>query len=130
MTTSPVTRCRRPGCGRPLRSALSVSRGIGKACAAKERAEARERAREEALRIATAPFSDAQIEKATALIARGGLRPAERPGVWRAASSDGKRAYVVTALSCECDAAAHHKLCLHRCAVVMTELAQSWQEAA
>lgn len=47
--TSPLARCRRPGCGRPLRSPASVARGMSKACAIRE-----------ALRIAVAPYSDRQ----------------------------------------------------------------------
>jgi hypothetical protein len=114
-------RCSRSGCKGILRSASSVAAGISPACAAKERAEEKERA----LRSAVAPFSAKQVTDATALAGR--LTPASRPGIWLAPSSDGVTVYRLSALWCPCKAQGP---CRHQCAVIMRELAESWQEAA
>lgn len=115
---TPVT-CRR--CTRPLQSRASRANGIGRHCERLERAERRERA----LRMAVAPFSARQVEDATALAGR--LAPASRPGTWLALSSDGVTVYRCSALWCPCPA---QRPCKHQCAVIMREIAETWNEAA
>jgi len=57
--------------------------------------------------------------KAADLLLSGGLvRQRGHSGrVWRAASSDGKRSYLLTVEVCNCDAGIHEVLCNHRAAL-------------
>lgn len=72
----------------------------------------------EALRLAVVPYSPAQRDKAERLIIAGGLKPANRPGLYRIASSDGVTVYLATALSCPCVA---RGLCYHRAAAALAD---------
>ena len=54
------------------------------------------------------------LAKAEALVASGGLAATNRPGVYRATSSDGTGSYVCTAQGvCGCEAARRGKGCKH-----------------
>jgi hypothetical protein len=54
------------------------------------------------------------LGKAEALIASGGLAATNRPGVYRATSSDGKRSYACSAAgTCTCEAANRGRPCCH-----------------
>src|SRR5258708_32923681 len=57
---------------------------------------------DERLAVPVAPYSQAQVRKALGLIARNGLTPAGREGVYRAASSDGVTSYLTCAVACSC----------------------------
>jgi hypothetical protein len=54
------------------------------------------------------------LAKAEALVASGGLTATDRPGVYRATSSDGTGSYVCTAQGvCGCEAARRGNACKH-----------------
>jgi len=57
--------------------------------------------------------------KAAELLLTGGLVRQRGHGgrVWRAASSDGSRSYLLTVEVCNCDAGLHSVLCNHRAAL-------------
>jgi hypothetical protein len=112
--TTPVTRCQRSGCGRPLTAAASVARGYSLRCQKLEL----EDGRAEAIELAIIPWSELQREDAKALIKADKLRPLDRPGMYRVTSRDGKRTYFSSALSCPCQA---RGLCLHRCAAAIAD---------
>lgn len=102
---APPVKCRR--CGRILRSATSIARGMGEACAAKTAAAAR---------TAATTVNPDQLAKATELVAEGAIVPVHRGTVYRAVSSDGRRTYTVTPWACDCPAGVHDRLCYHRVA--------------
>jgi hypothetical protein len=116
--TPEVIKCQRNGCGRPLRSAASIARKMSARCFA----IARDEKRAEAARLAAVPFGKLNAP-ATDLIIAGKLRPV-RENVWAVRSTDGKREYTATSLSCECRAAAFGYLCKHRCAAAMGDAAR------
>ena len=104
-----TARCLR--CGRALRAASSVAAGYGRWCRARIRAAQ--------LAEILKGFTAAQVEKARELIADGGLVPTSRPGVFRAVSSDGERAYLAHSATCNCPwgLRGKAKACAHSLAV-------------
>jgi hypothetical protein len=66
--------------------------------------------------VTTATCTTTLLAKAEALIASGGLAATDRPGVYRATSSDGKRSYLCSAQFCFCPAGERGQSCKHRLA--------------
>lgn len=106
-----VHRCLRPGCGRVLRSAESIARGMGRSCARK--------IREAAEAADLSAWTPKQVEQARELIEDGGLVPAGREGVFLAVSTDGSEVYRCTADFCECPAGQKDHQCYHRCGIAI-----------
>jgi hypothetical protein len=69
------------------------------------------------------------LAKAEALVASGGLTDTNRPGVYRATSSDGKRSYLCSAQFCYCHAGERGNACYHRLAA-QVETARQVRESA
>jgi hypothetical protein len=69
------------------------------------------------------------LAKAEALVASGGLTATNRPGVYRATSSDGKRSYLCSAQFCYCHAGERGNACYHRLAA-QVETARQVRESA
>jgi Family of unknown function (DUF6011) len=121
----PAVRCRRSSCRRVLTSKASIANGIGRWCAAKERAEQKAAAAERALQVAVAPYSARQRQDAVVLAGR--ITPAERPGLWLVPSSDGVSTYRATAGGCPCQSRGP---CRHMAAVALRETFEAYQEVA
>jgi len=108
-------------CKRPLRAAASIAALRGRRCRAKVRAEAR---------AAAGHNKPEQVAKAVQLIEDGGLVPTNRPGIYRAVSSNGEVTYLVAAQACSCRAGVHDRLCYHRIGVAILEAARPARRAA
>jgi hypothetical protein len=111
-----IVTCRR--CGRHLRTAESVARGIGPKCLAREKSEA-------ATVAGTGRFTVSQINKAVELITTGGIVPSARPLLWFVVSSDGRETYLVNTIedTCTCPAGERDVLCYHLAATAIIEAA-------
>lgn len=98
-------------CGRILRAADSVARGMGRTCRAKVTAAAKAKA--------AAEYKPATAAKAMELIEMGGI-VAIRTGVFRAVSSDGTRTYLTAPQACNCAAGLKGQfVCFHRAAAAI-----------
>ena len=91
--TDKTSKCLR--CGRTLR----VSKTYGPVCRAKIRLAM--------LNEAIKGFTTRQVDAARELIEDGGLVPTSRKGIYRAASSDGERAYLTHSQTCNCPSGLH-----------------------
>ena len=92
-------------CGRKLRATASITRGYGPGCAARIAAAAK--------LTALAGYTADQIAKARELIEDGGITRIRR-GIYRAASSDGTKTYLVAATGqCNCPAGLRGRACYH-----------------
>lgn len=120
-TDTHEARCLRPGCGRVLRSAKSVTAGYGPTCLRK--------IREAAIAEAKAGFSEAQQESAGQLIRDGGIVAQDRH-LYVAVSSEGDKAYSVEAHSCTCHAGASGRRCYHQLAARILDAASLLPKAA
>ena len=92
-----MTGVRCQGCNRPLRSARSLTLGMGRTCLAKARAKLLSEIEQD--------YKPAQRDKARAAIAGGGIRALSRPGLYAVDSSDGTTAYVTSATTRKCSCA-------------------------
>jgi len=111
-----TTSCRR--CGRQLRTADSVARGIGPKCLAREKSQA-------AVLATTGEYTASQINKAVDMILTGAIVPSSRPLEFFAVSSDGRDIYTVDTIegTCNCPAGARDVACYHLAAVAIIEAA-------
>jgi hypothetical protein len=98
-----TAKCRR--CGHHLRAAASIKTGYSKRCLRLARAEA--------IETVFAGYTEAQQDKALTLMASGDLKPAGRPGVWQAPSSDRSTIYDIAQDACSCPA---RRRCYHQAA--------------
>ncbi len=110
-----TTTCRR--CRRQLRTAESVARQLGAACAKRERQEA-----------AAADFKAEQVDKAAEVVELGGIvrttrtTSAGRP-VFRVITFDGIGRHLSTTEHCDCTAGLKGRRCWHILAARMTTAA-------
>ena len=70
------------------------------------------------------------LAKAQALIASGGLAATNRPGVYRALSSDGVSTWLCSAQWCYCPAGEHGNACKHRLAAQVAVADEQRAQAA
>ncbi|MCW2938473.1 MAG: hypothetical protein JWN00_1458 [Actinomycetia bacterium] len=104
--TTTTARCRR--CRRPLRSAKSITAGMGRTCAKRTRQDA------------AATFKPALVAKAHELIEQGGIVALRGRRIFRTVSSDGERTYLTAPEACNCPAGLRAKhICFHRVAVIL-----------
>jgi hypothetical protein len=103
--------CLAPGCGRPLTSPVSRSRGYGHGCWRKLRT-----ARTVARVVVAEVYTAEQLDKADELIEDGALVPTGIEGMFLAVSSDGSEYYQTTTYECSCPAS---RPCCHNAAATM-----------
>lgn len=101
-TTNPTVKCIR--CGRTLRSAASVARGMGPACASK-------------VAKATVDAKSTTLDKARELIELAALVPVKGRHVFRVVSSNADQTYLTAARNCTCPAGLKGRACYHMAAV-------------
>jgi hypothetical protein len=111
--TGHTVKCGR--CHRILRSERSIRDGYGRGCKARMRAAA--------IAAAVKGFAQRQIEAAMEIIEDKALVATNRPGVYRAASSDGTQTYLTHSQTCGCASGLRRltaTTCKHSLAVVIT----------
>lgn len=105
-------------CGRVLRNAESVARGIGPKClrAARQRAAQLD-----------ATYTDAQIESAIEAIEDGAVVPSCRPLLYFVVSTDGSENHLVNLIedTCNCPAGRADRACYHLAAAQAVDLPQA-----
>jgi hypothetical protein len=112
-TTSEQAHCLR--CGRILRSADSITRGLGRTCRTKIRTAERT--------ANLTDFKPEQIASAHELIEDGAIVTI-RPQIFRSVSSDGSEQYLTAATGqCNCPAGLKSRRCYHVAAVRILTLA-------
>jgi hypothetical protein len=116
-TDAPATTANCLRCGRVLRSAKSITDGMGRTCKAKVAAAARA--------LDLAGFKPFQVDKAVEAIEQGGIVPTSRAGVYTAVSSDGTTTYLVHSVACTCPAGVKGRACYHRAAVAILDAAST-----
>lgn len=104
MTTSRCTRCHRP-----LRSAASITRGMGRTCAKRTRQA-----------NAVKDIKPATIAKAVELIEQHGIVAIRGRRIFQVVSSDGTATYKTAPHACTCTAGLKGRhVCYHRAAALM-----------
>lgn len=102
-------RCR--DCGRPIRAAASVARGLGEGCLRK--------ARRRAVELGDA-YSDDQVEAAVEAVEDGAVVPDADAGVWLVVASKGEVVYTTDGAVFDCPAGKAGRACVltrrQRCA--------------
>lgn len=103
--------CKR--CNRKLTSTVSIERGYGPTCWAKEK--------EFYGRIVTelADYSTKQLDKAEELLDDNGLQTTSRPGFYIAVASNGFDTYLAHRNGCTCPAGIKAIRCYHRAAILI-----------
>jgi hypothetical protein len=118
------TRCTE--CRRPLTSAASIARGMGRTCARTARRRA-------AAFVLTRQFKGAEAArtKALQLIADGALVRTRHEGQYLAVASDGLGTYLVDAVerSCTCKGHARQGRCYHLVAADVVEITTTRRSA-
>lgn len=115
MTAATETQSHCLRCGRVLKSASSVARGMGRTCRAKVTAA------EQAADLQD--FKPEQIAHAEELIEDGAIVQL-RPRIYRSVSSDGSELYLTAATGqCNCPAGLKNRRCYHAAAVRILDLA-------
>lgn len=97
MTTTTAAQCKR--CHRKLTGTASIARGYGRVCAAKVAVK---------VTATVAPFKPAQVNKALALIADGGIITSGVDSFYLARGT-----YRTDATLCTCMAGQHGRTCYH-----------------
>lgn len=105
-TQQTTTKCIR--CGRTLRAAASIAKGMGKGCAAKIRKAAAD----------LNAYKTHQVESARELIEDQGIAHI-RNGIFATVSTDGERIHRSTTDHCTCHAGLKNRTCFHTAAVRM-----------